>query len=44
MNLSLLHKNALVGGASAGIGRAVASELALLGANVTLVARTETAL
>jgi len=44
MNLSLLHKNALVGGASAGIGRAVALELALLGANVTLVARTESAL
>jgi 3-oxoacyl-[acyl-carrier protein] reductase len=44
MNLSLLHKNALVGGASAGIGRAVAIELAALGANVTLVARTESAL
>ncbi|MDO8369013.1 MAG: SDR family NAD(P)-dependent oxidoreductase, partial [Saprospiraceae bacterium] len=44
MNLSLLHKNALVGGASAGIGRAVAIELAVLGANVTLMARTESAL
>ena len=44
MNLSLLQKNALVGGASAGIGRAVALELAALGANVTLMARTETAL
>ncbi len=44
MNLSLSGKNALVGGASAGIGRAVAIELALLGANVTLVARTENAL
>jgi len=44
MNLSLIGKNALVGGASAGIGRAVAMELASLGANVTLVARTESAL
>jgi 3-oxoacyl-[acyl-carrier protein] reductase len=44
MNLSLRGKNALVGGASAGIGRAVAQELALLGANVTLLARTESAL
>lgn len=40
MNLSLLGKNAFVGGASAGIGRAVAIELALLGANVSVVART----
>lgn len=44
MNLSLLHKNALVGGSSAGIGRAVAIELAALGANVLLVARTENTL
>lgn len=44
MNLALLGKNALVGGASAGIGRAVAAELALLGANVTLLARTESSL
>ena len=44
MNLSLSGKNALVGGASAGIGRAVAVELALLGANVTLLARTESTL
>ncbi|MCC7246183.1 MAG: SDR family oxidoreductase [Saprospiraceae bacterium] len=41
MNLSLSGKNALVGGASAGIGRAVATELASLGANVTLMARRE---
>ncbi|MEI7587617.1 SDR family NAD(P)-dependent oxidoreductase, partial [Runella sp.] len=44
MNLSLLGLNALVGGASAGIGRATAQELAALGANVTLLARTESAL
>ncbi len=44
MNLSLLGKNALVGGASAGIGRAVAAELAALGANVSLLARTESTL
>lgn len=41
MDLSLIGKNALVGGASAGIGRAAAMELAALGANVTAVARTE---
>jgi 3-oxoacyl-[acyl-carrier protein] reductase len=40
MNLSLKGKNALVGGSSKGIGRAVAVELALLGANVTLVSRS----
>jgi 3-oxoacyl-[acyl-carrier protein] reductase len=44
MNLSLINKNALIGGASAGIGRAIAIELASLGANVTLMARTESAL
>lgn len=44
MNLSLLGKNALVGGASAGIGRATALELAALGANVFVLARTESAL
>lgn len=41
MNLSLSGKNAFVGGASAGIGRAVALELAKLGANLTVVARNE---
>jgi 3-oxoacyl-[acyl-carrier protein] reductase len=39
MNLDLTGKNALVCGASQGIGKAVAIELAALGANVTLVAR-----
>lgn len=41
MNLSLSEKNALVGGSSKGIGKAIAFELAALGANVTLMARTE---
>lgn len=44
MNLSLHHKNALVAGSTQGIGKAAAIELALLGANVTLIARNETAL
>src|SRR4051794_12871324 len=39
MNLSLVGKRALVCGSSAGIGRAAAVELALLGAEVTLLAR-----
>ena len=39
MELSLKGKNALVGGSSKGIGKAAAVELALLGANVTLVSR-----
>jgi len=44
MNLDLTGKNAFVSGSSKGIGKAIAFELAKLGANVTLVARTETAL
>lgn len=40
MELSLKGKNALVCGGSKGIGRATAVELAALGANVTLVARS----
>jgi 3-oxoacyl-[acyl-carrier protein] reductase len=40
MNLDLTGKNALVCGSSKGIGRAAAIELAKLGANVTLVARS----
>jgi 3-oxoacyl-[acyl-carrier protein] reductase len=39
MNLDLKGKNAVVCGASRGIGRAIAVELALLGASVTLIAR-----
>jgi 3-oxoacyl-[acyl-carrier protein] reductase len=44
MNLSLIGKNALVSGSTQGIGKAIAIELALLGANVTLLARNENAL
>ncbi|MFL5730719.1 MAG: SDR family oxidoreductase [Cytophagaceae bacterium] len=44
MNLDLKGKNALVCGASQGIGRAIAAELALLGANVTLLARNQASL
>jgi 3-oxoacyl-[acyl-carrier protein] reductase len=40
MNLNLQGKNALVGGSSKGIGKATALELAKLGANVTLMARS----
>ncbi|NUO00984.1 MAG: SDR family oxidoreductase [Saprospiraceae bacterium] len=40
MNLDLSGKNALVCGSSKGIGKATAIELAKLGANVTLVARS----
>jgi|ERR1051326_820231 3-oxoacyl-[acyl-carrier protein] reductase len=41
MNLDLIGKNALVCGSTQGIGKASAIELALLGANVILVARDE---
>jgi 3-oxoacyl-[acyl-carrier protein] reductase len=44
MILSLQGKNALVRGGSQGIGRAIAMELADLGANVTLVSRNAEAL
>lgn len=44
MNTDLTGKNALVCGGSRGIGRAAAYELALLGANVTIVSRTLDAL
>lgn len=41
MNLDLTQKTALVCGASQGLGAAVAHELALMGANVWLLARNE---
>jgi 3-oxoacyl-[acyl-carrier protein] reductase len=41
MNLSLKDKHALVCGSTQGIGKAIAIELALLGASVTLIARNE---
>ncbi len=44
MNLSLKNRSALVGGGSRGMGRAIARELAQVGANVTLMARSETLL
>ena len=44
MNLNLINKNALVCGSTQGIGRAAAVELALLGANITLMARNEATL
>ena len=44
MNLDLTGRTALVGGSSQGIGRAVAIELARLGAQVVLAARDETRL
>src|SRR5690554_4670596 len=44
MNLDLSGRNAFVGGSSKGIGKAVAFELARLGANVTLAGRDEPAL
>jgi 3-oxoacyl-[acyl-carrier protein] reductase len=44
MEINLTGKNALVGGSSKGIGRAIAERLAASGANVTLMARSETLL
>ncbi|CAG5006405.1 NADPH-dependent reductase BacG [Dyadobacter sp. CECT 9275] len=44
MDLNLKGKTALVCGSTQGIGLATAVELALLGANVTLIARNENAL
>jgi 3-oxoacyl-[acyl-carrier protein] reductase len=44
MNLSLEGKNAVICGSTQGIGLAAAEELAMLGANCTLIARNEAAL
>ncbi len=44
MNLSLTEKNAVVCGSTQGIGLAIAKELAMLGAECTLMARNEDAL
>jgi 3-oxoacyl-[acyl-carrier protein] reductase len=44
MNIDLKNKRAIVCGSTQGIGLAVAKELALNGANVTLIARNEAAL
>jgi 3-oxoacyl-[acyl-carrier protein] reductase len=44
MNLDLKNKRAIVCGSTQGIGKAVAVELALMGANVTLIARNEQSL
>jgi 3-oxoacyl-[acyl-carrier protein] reductase len=44
MDLNLTHKHAVVCGSTQGIGRAIAHELAALGAQVTLVARNDAAL
>jgi 3-oxoacyl-[acyl-carrier protein] reductase len=41
MNISLKGKKALVGGASGGIGKAIAMQLAKSGASVTVVSRSE---
>jgi 3-oxoacyl-[acyl-carrier protein] reductase len=41
MNLNIKDKNAVVSGSTQGIGKASAIELALLGANITLLARNE---
>jgi 3-oxoacyl-[acyl-carrier protein] reductase len=41
MNLSLEGKNAVISGSTQGIGLAIAEELALMGANCTLLARNE---
>lgn len=41
MNISLIGKKALVGGASSGIGKAIAQQLASCGASITLIARSE---
>ena len=44
MKINLKSKKALVGGSSKGLGYAVAKQLALCGAHVTLVSRNESLL
>lgn len=44
MNIDLTNKHAVVCGSTQGIGKAIAIELAALGASVTLIARNEAAL
>src|SRR5436853_5515920 len=44
MDLSLKEKNAIICGSTQGIGLAIAKELAMLGANCTLISRNETLL
>jgi 3-oxoacyl-[acyl-carrier protein] reductase len=44
MNINLKGKNAIVCGSTQGIGKAIAVELAMLGANVTLFARNKDAM
>lgn len=44
MNLDLKGKTALVAGSTQGLGKAAAEEIALLGANVVLIARNEASL
>jgi 3-oxoacyl-[acyl-carrier protein] reductase len=39
MNLDLTGRRALIGGSTQGIGKAVAQELAMMGAHITLIAR-----
>jgi 3-oxoacyl-[acyl-carrier protein] reductase len=41
MNLDLTGKNAIVCGSTQGIGKAIATELAVLGANIILIARNK---
>jgi 3-oxoacyl-[acyl-carrier protein] reductase len=41
MNIILTNKNAMVGGSTQGLGKAIALQLAACGANITLVARNE---
>ena len=41
MKISLSNKRALIGGSSKGLGNAVAKQLAISGASVTLMARNE---